>query len=313
MAALRNGLLCVAILLIGFGCATSSPVSTPGNDRNGAETGDSQVRQGAEVERPNRPAVAVVLNDPNGIHLELLRVFSARLGQPYEVFDLARRPAPSVRRLLAEMVPLRVVAIGPAALSAASAIPGVEIVYAAVLDPGDETHGIDALPPFDAQLDHWLAVAPRIARIGVVGGEKMHHRMVALETACVDRGLTLERREVASDTETLLAFRSMVPRIDGFVFLPDEAVLSPDVIRQVMTHGRRNGIQILVYSPVMFDLGATMLLQPDPVAVAVALAELVEDPDLEVTVREIRTRTNPLVPLISKAATPSVTAGSGDG
>jgi len=306
-------LLCVAILLIGFGCATSSPVSTPGKVGKGVETGDNQVRAGAGVERSNQPAVAVVLNDPNRIHLELLRVFSARLGQPYEVFDLAERPTASVRRLLAGMAPLRVVAIGPAALSAASAIPGVEVVYAAVLDPGDETQGIDALPPFDAQLDHWLAVAPQMARIGVVGGETMRHRMVALETACADRGLTLERREVASDTETLLAFRSMVPRIDGFVFLPDEAVLSPDVIRQVMTHGRRNGIQILVYSPVMFDLGATMLLQPDPVAVAVALAELVKDPDLEVTVRDIRARTNPLVPLISKAAIPSVAAGSGDG
>ena len=92
-------------------------------------------------------------------------------------------------------------------------------------------------------------------------------------------GIQLEQRTVSSDTEMLLAFRAMVPHIDGFVFLPDETILSPKVIQQVLNHGRRNGVQILVYSPVMFNLGASLYLQPDPVRVADALVTLVNDPD----------------------------------
>jgi hypothetical protein len=74
------------------------------------------------------------------------------------------------------------------------------------------------------------------------------------------------------------------------VFLPDEAVLSPTVIQQMMVHGRRNELEILVYSPLMLELGGTLLLQPEPVAVARGLIELLQTPGLEVTVRKVISR-----------------------
>jgi hypothetical protein len=41
-----------------------------------------------------------------------------------------------------------------------------------------------------------------------------------------------------------------------------------------MGHGKRNAVRILVYSPVMFNLGANLYLQTDPVAVATELIDL---------------------------------------
>ncbi len=162
--------------------------------------------------------------------------------------------------------------------------------YAGVLDPGRTTQGVDALPPFATQLDYWLSQAPDLNRLGVIGGSGVSARMAALADAAAERNLTLEQRTVSSDTEMLLAFRAMVPHIDGFVFLPDETVLSPRVIQQVMSHGRRNGVQILVYSPVMFSLGASLFLQPDPVRVADALVTMLHDRHAQPEVTQMRSR-----------------------
>lgn len=232
----------------------------------------------------------VVVDDPRGREREVLEVFSARLGRPYTVLNLAHRSPGSVSARLAREAPVEVVALGPAALSAASGIPGVRVVHAGVLDAVAGSPGVDALPPFDVQLDVWSRLNPDLARLGVIGSRHVASRMADLARACRERGMTLEQRTVDSDQALLVAFRSLVPRIDGFVFLPDESVLSPTVIEQVIAHSRRNDVQTLVYSPVMFNLGATLYVQPDPVSVAQSLIALVDGGGGSRVVREMRVR-----------------------
>lgn len=247
------------------------------------------------------PPVAVVIDDPHNAYLEVLQVFSAELGRPYQIFNLAHRSPDSVRRKLEALAPIQAVAVGSRALAVAASVSGVEVVHSGVLTPRRSGPGVDALPPFAAQLDHWLALSPHVERIGVIGSPAVGARIDALAAACAERGLALERREVGSDKETLLAFRAMVPRIDGFVFLPDRDVLSPKVIEQVVKHGRRNDVQMLVYSPVMYELGASLLVQPDPVRVAAALIDLLVDPTADATVSEMRVRSR-LHPPVSAVA-----------
>lgn len=294
-------LLWLLVIVTGFGCATSSPTGTrapsaevaPGTAAEQPATAHSSTAS-LPVRAPGAPAprthIAVLLNDPVPGRMDLLKVFAVELGRPYEVLNLANRTPAEIRARLRELAPAQVVTLGPAALAAASGVPGTEIIHAGVFDPGDSSRGIDALPPFDVQLEHWLARSPDLARIGVLGGEAMADRMSDLAAACAARGLVLESRRVTSDKESLRAFRTMLPHIDGFVFLPDEAVLSPTVIQQMMVHGRRNELEILVYSPLMLELGGTLLLQPEPVAVARGLIELLQTPGLEVTVRKVISR-----------------------
>ena len=294
LAARRIIVVALVALLAGFGCATRSvydvPVRMPDED---AHTRTERPPGSSPLELPiaERPPVAIVLNDPHHAYLELMQVFSAELGRPYEVLNLAHRSPESVRRKLAALAPIQTIVVGAAALAAASDVPGVQVFHAGVLSPGRTGPGVDALPPFDAQLDEWLLLSPEIERIGVIGSPAMRPRIEALAEACEKRAIDLERREVGSDKETLLAFRSMVPHIDGFVFLPDGDILSPKVIEQVVVHGRRNDVQVLVYSPVMYELGASLFVQPDPVLVAAMLIELLIDPSRDATVREMRTLT----------------------
>ncbi len=293
--------LLVLIVLLAGGCVTT-PVARVGGEPEPAPAAtdpgsESAATETAETQGPDtKPAaatpapLAVVLHDPGERHLEMLQVFSARLGRPYQVYNIAHRGPDAVVQVLKDRSPIEVIALGPLAYDLTRSVPGLDVFHAGVLDSGETRRGVDALPPFDAQLDYWMSQAPDLQRIGVIGGTGMVARMEALEAAAAERNVHLEQHAVASDSELLLAFRSMVPRIDGFVFLPDETVLSPRVIQQVMNHGRRNGVQILVYSPVMFNLGASLYLQPDPVRVADALVSLVHDPDSRPEVTEMRCR-----------------------
>ncbi len=243
------------------------------------------------VFEPEGPPLVIVLNDRSHAQLEMLRVFSARLGRPYQILNIAHRGVDGVRATLEELAPIETVALGPAAYAVVATIPGLDVFYAGVLNPGRTTQGVDALPPVALQLDYWQSLSPDLERIGVIGGPGMAGRMAALTIGCTARGLSVDQRQVSSDKETLLAFRAMVPHIDGFVFLPDETVLSPRVILEVMNHGKQNGVEILVYSPVMYNLGGSIFLQPDPIAVAESLIDILDDPKLRPQVHSMRTRT----------------------
>lgn len=295
----RTGRVALLILaLTGFGCASLAPVTgdarpepvvdapaptapAPENEQSAPEN-----EQSAPASRP----LVVLLDDPTNRHLGILQVFSARLGRPYQIFNLADRDPGSVAASLASLAPIDTVVIGSSAYKVAGTVPGLNVFYAGVLDPGRTGQGIDALPPFGVQLDYWLTQTPDVGRLGVIGGPGLTDRMDELAQACAQRGIALERRQATSDAEMLLDFRSMVPRIDGFVFLPDESILSPRIIQQVINHGRQNGVQMLVYSPVMFNLGASLYVQPDPVMVASALIELLENPAAHTRVSQMRTK-----------------------
>lgn len=279
---LRGGLL--LLVLLAAGCATA-PVERAG------DAGEAPVNDLPwEALQPAGAPLIVVLNDPELRTLEMLQVFSARLIRPYQILNVAHRDPDDVLRTLRSAAPTEVVAIGPVAYELTRTVSGLDVFYAGVLDPGSSAQGVDALPPFTVQLDYWLAQTASLENLGVIGSASMAPRMAELAAAASARNLRLEQRTVGSDTELLLAFRAMVPRIDGFVFLPDETVLSPKVIQQVVSHGGHNDVQILVYSPVMFNLGASLYLEPDPVKVADALVTLLDDPESRPQVTGMRSR-----------------------
>ncbi len=279
--------LLVLVLLAG-GCVSQAPVpEAPAVEPSSDPPHPAEPPRAAPD--PGTPLILLV-NDPDLRDVEIVQVFSAKLRRPYEIYNLAHRSRDWVIEALGERSPVTVVALGTAAHDLARAIPGLEVIHAGVLRPDPSFRGVDALPSFALQLDHWQSLAPGLRRVGVLGSPGMKTRMSELAAAAADRGLTLEQRIVHSDTESVLAFRAMVPHIDGFVFLPDEAVLSPRVIQQMLNHGRQNGVQMLVYSPLMYNLGASLFVQPDPVRVASALIDMLADTEARPEVTRMRTR-----------------------
>ena len=103
--------------------------------------------------------------------------------------------------------------------------------------------------------------------------------MQALADAGTALGLEMTTRQVSSDKEVLFEFRRLVPALDGFIFLPDDSVLSPGVIQEIISHGRSNGIQFLAYNQLLQTLGAQYLVTQDAEDVAAGLVQLINNPE----------------------------------
>lgn len=225
--------------------------------------------------------VAIVVSGNLDDYRELTNALAARMVRTYALFELDQpQSASRIERSIWGLQAATVVAIGEPALELASRLTDTDIVYAQVFNPPEQHRGVNPIPPFDMQLSHWKNVSPNMRRIGVVGSAQMQGVIDELEAATAKSGLELARREVKSDKEALQAFRAMVPQIDGFIFLPDDDVLSPRVIEKVMAHGARNDRQILVYSPIMFQLGASLYISAQQADIAEQIVALLDDPGI---------------------------------
>ena len=133
----------------------------------------------------------------------------------------------------------------------------------------------------------------------MIGGRDSRERVEEIARACETAGVQLDHREVASDREMLLAFRSILPHIDGFVLLPDPEILSPEVIRRTIGHGVVNDLPILVYSPLMYELGASLLVEAEPVDVALQIIALLDSKETSRALTKLQTRSQTARPTVA--------------
>lgn len=241
---------------------------------------------------PQKPEIVVVVSSDLPTFRQVEEALIARLDRPYRVFRLETNSASDIREALKRQPVKEAVAIGRAALEVLDGLPKLDVVYAQIfVAPPDHHRGVAAVPPFDMQLEYWKSLSPDLKRIGVIGSANMRPIVDALQNAAESHGIKLVRREVTSDKEALFEFRRMTPDIDGFVFLPDDAVLSPDVIRRAMQHGARNDKQILTYSPAIFRLGAYLYVASAQTDVATQIIAMLDDPtDRNRPLTEMRVR-----------------------
>ena len=238
--------------------------------------------------------VAVVVSRRLSSFRELTDSLAARMVRPYQIFQVEDSSTDSLLKELREMKPVSVVASGRPALESANRLTGADVIYAQVFNPPAGNRGVAPIPPFDMQLSYWQEIASPMESIGVLGSADMRDVIDALQNAAAQKRVQIIRREVASDKEALQAFRAMVPYIDGFVFLPDEAVLNPNIIRRIIVHGSRNDIQILAYSPFMFDLGAHLYISAEQNDVADQIIALLEEQDTHMrALTTMRVQTKP--------------------
>jgi ABC transporter substrate binding protein len=229
---------------------------------------------------PPKPPVAIVVSSDLPTFRQVEDALVARLDRPYRVYRLDTNSMSDIREALKRQPVKTAIAIGRAALDVLEGVPKLDVIYAQIfVAPSDRFRGVAAVPPFDMQLEYWKSLSPGLKRIGVIGSANMRSIVDSLQTSAEAHGIKLVRREVTSDKEALVEFRRMTPDIDGFVFLPDDSVLSPDVIRRAMQHGARNDKQILTYSPAIFRLGAYLYIASEQADVATQIIAMLDDPN----------------------------------
>jgi ABC-type uncharacterized transport system substrate-binding protein len=181
----------------------------------------------------------------------------------YASFSLANGSDPgTIRRRVQSFAPEKIVAIGLSAAKFGQDFSPTPMVFCQVFNYRDHdllsrsSKGVKLLPPFDLQLEIWLRKSPDLKTIGLIIGPNQADLLAEIDQAARRHRVNLVVRTVGSDKEMLFAFKRMTPQIQGFWLLPDNRVLSPDVLREILAYGRKHGTQTAVFSPQLLDLGA---------------------------------------------------------
>jgi ABC-type uncharacterized transport system substrate-binding protein len=123
--------------------------------------------------------------------------------------------------------------------------------------------GVQLLPPFDLQLEAWRSLAPELKSIGIVTGPGQDALIADIQEAVERAELTLTVATVQSDQEALVRFKDMTHAIDGLWLVPDNRILSPNVVREMMSYSAKHKKQVVVFSSGLLGLGALMSVASD--------------------------------------------------
>lgn len=230
--------------------------------------------------RPHKDAVAIVVSSNAPAYLSVAQALAERLDRDYLRYSLSTANAAVIREIIQREEHREVIAIGHAAALAVQAIGPARVIYCQVFYDEDLRQqgfrGVAAIPTFAMQLDHWMHLEPDLKRIGVVVSANSRGLVEELKAAANAYGLDVHHEEVTSDKQALFVYQRLIPDIDGFLFLPDTTVLSASVIRRMMSYGVKHHKSILVYSPMMFELGGSILITAQPADVAEQIMALLD-------------------------------------
>jgi len=224
----------------------------------------------AKVGRSARAAVIFSGDIPENAQIaaEIVR----RGADQVTVYDLSTHPNDAISFVteIERADPDRIIAVGLQAAILARRIPGKAMVFCQVYNYQDHdlvsttSKGVQLLPPFDLQLAAWRGLARNLRRIGVITGPGHDELIAEMRRAATTFDMVLTVQTAHSDREALLVFKELAPNIEGLWLLPDNRILSPDVIREIMSDSLRYRTQVAAFSERMLKSGALISLTSVP-------------------------------------------------
>jgi len=96
------------------------------------------------------------------------------------------------------------------------------------------------------------------------------------EIAAQKHGVELQVREAASDQEVLYHFKRMIHEIDGFWLFPDNRILSPRVLTEMLQQANRRHVPVAVPNEGMLQLGAAISVSTVAADIAATIVKVLE-------------------------------------
>ena len=177
---------------------------------------------------------------------------------------------------------LTVIAIGlPAARIARDRFNGPVIFsqvfnYQELLVNGRAIRGVSAIPPLDLQVREWKKLDPKLRRIGLIVARSHTELVAQAEAAAKAAAISLVHHVSAYDRETLYLFKRMVPQIDGLWLVPDDRILSPGILRELLSYASSHGVPVCVFNDAFLQWGAFMSATPTSADTARTLRQLLD-------------------------------------
>lgn len=219
----------------------------------------------ATAPAPAPSGIAVLLSDGSPAFTGVQRELRKKYLQPMETYTLGNETGYSAVQKKIQSAPEPVVvAIGLPAAQVARGLKGKKVIFCQVFNYEDEDlvtpwmKGVAATAPVREQFRVWKSLDPRLSRIGVITGKNLHGLMKEAQTAAGEYKIRLEHIEARSDKETIYAYKQLAPKIEGLWLVPDNRVLSRDVIRDIMAHSIKEGKQVAVFGRELLGLGGLL-------------------------------------------------------
>lgn len=239
---------------------------------------------GPPPERAPKPRV-VVLSTAVPAHAELrerLGETLAAAGFRTQPIDLDAADAADRLAKLHGQSALLAVAVGYEAALTARDTLAVPTIFCQVFNhqPLDDGRaplwGIAAIPPLELQLRAWKRLAPSLERIAAIVGPD--HAGLAREAghAAKQAGFALRIAVSSSDRETLYHFRRFVHDVDGFWLFPDNRILSPAALRDIIAQAAEHDVQIVAVNALLPPGAAVLRVSGTTDDIAAAVRGVVE-------------------------------------
>jgi ABC-type uncharacterized transport system substrate-binding protein len=254
--------------------ATSAPVTPP----SAANTVDAP--------RPEASREVAVLYSSASGYVDVAAQLKKLLPPERYRLTLADVEAANSREIVAALRSkpgLFVVAIGLPAARIARDRLNAPIVFAQVFNyqellvQGRVIRGVAAMPPLALQIKDWKKLDPKLQRLGLIVSESHADLITEAQVAAKSAAITIKHGISDSDRETLYLFKRLAPQIDGLWLIPDDRILSPTVLRELLSYALSHGVRVCVFSDALLPWGALLSASPTPRDIARTVRRVLED------------------------------------
>lgn len=215
---------------------------------------------------PPKPAVmqvVILVSEDIPAYSEVAKALAKKLGQRGNIRYLNGNQLENIKMLAAYRNDehSQLVSIGLNASIAAKTLANRQVVFCQVFNYQDYAllsarhKGVSMMPSMSRTFSTWRALAPNITDIGVISGPDLDDMIQAARTTAKGYGITLHHETVNTDKEYQYAYKQLADKVQGFWLLPDNRVLSGNILRDVMTFSVRNSKQVAVFSDELLNLG----------------------------------------------------------
>lgn len=289
----------IAATLCGSACSLVGPQVVEESAKPPVETPPPSIpevaakpspEQDARTEAPPPPTppppdrVLVLMSSGAASYAEVGAALGTKLGKRYELhrITLPEHSDEASHPTIEQTNWQAVVAVGRDAADLAAAELHTPIVfcqifdYEPLLEQRASIFGVEALPPIALQLKAWKELAPGVGSVGLIVSHTTAPMIEQARQAAADAGLALRVEHAETDRELLYRFKRLAPSVDGILLLPDNTILSPSTVREILAYAETHHVHSIVFNRALLNWGALLSVSNDPEDVATKVAEVID-------------------------------------
>jgi ABC-type uncharacterized transport system substrate-binding protein len=235
----------------------------------------------APQKKPPATPVAILVSEDTPAYSEVAKSLARKLGQRASIHYLTSSQLENIKTIarFKNEEHIQIVSIGLNASIAAKNLTNTQVVFCQVFNHQDyglltpRHKGVSMLPSLGKTFSTWRALSPGTKDIGIIIGPGFEDMIQTAKSAAKIHGFSLHHKTVTSDKEFQYAYKSMSKHVQGYWLLPDNRVLSENILREVMTFSVRNSKQVAVFSDELLMLGGLFSTSSDTQDIAQQVLE----------------------------------------